>query len=60
MACGCNKRRAAGADGVAPVAGTYRVIANGRQVYETSSKSAADTVAERFSDAVILAPGETK
>jgi hypothetical protein len=30
-----------------------------RQVYESTSESAATTVAARFADATVLAPGET-
>lgn len=56
MACGCNKSR--GAAGLtAASAGTYRVMVSGRQVYESSSKEAADAVAGRFQDATILPPG---
>lgn len=55
MACGCTKNRAvAGATGTS---GTYRVLVRGRQVYESSSKEAADAVASRFESAEILAPG---
>lgn len=57
MACGCNKNRATAA-GAAAVSGTYRVMVNGRQVYESTSKSAADTVAARFEGAEIRVPGE--
>lgn len=56
MACGCQKGRTSG--GTTAVSGTYRVMVNGRQVYESSSSTAADTVAARFSDATILKPGE--
>lgn len=57
MACGCSKNRAAsGAAGVAS-SGTYRVLVSGRQVYESSSKEAADAVAGRFQSAEILPPG---
>ena len=60
MACGsCRKSRAA-ASGVAAVAGTYRVMAKGRKVYETSNKDAAEAVASRFDNATILNPGETE
>ena len=57
--CNCGNKNRATAAGVATVAGTYRVMVNGRQVYETSSSSAADSVAERFDSAKILKPGET-
>lgn len=57
MPCGCSKNRATAAG--AAQSGTYRVQVNGRQVYESSSKDAADSVAARFEDAVILAPGQT-
>lgn len=58
MACGCNKGRAGGT-AIAAQPGTYRVQVAGRQVYESSNKVAAETVAGRFDDAKILAPGET-
>jgi hypothetical protein len=59
MACGCSKNRAAaGAAGNAS-SGTYRVMVNGRQVYESSSSDAADAVASRFQSAEILPPGKT-
>lgn len=60
MACACNKNRAT-ASGVAAVSGTYRVMVNGRKVYETTNPDAAATVAEKFDETVtrILAPGET-
>lgn len=57
IACGCNKGRSAAGGLTASDAGTYRVQVNGRQVYESSSKDAADAVAGRFNDAVILEPG---
>lgn len=58
MGCGCNKGRA-GAAGVSASGGTYRVIVGGHQVYESSSKEAADIVAGRFKagTAEILSPG---
>lgn len=67
MACGaCAKNRArreaaaaAANGGVKPVAGTYRVMVNGRQAYESTQLAPAETVAARFTGAVILAPGET-
>lgn len=58
MACGCNKNRA-GAAGTATQAGTYRVMVNGRQVYESHNGDAADSVAARFQDATVLRPGQT-
>ncbi|AMD42754.1 hypothetical protein SEA_XKCD426_13 [Streptomyces phage Xkcd426] len=58
MACACAKNRAT-ASGTATVSGTYRVMVGTRKVYETTNESAANTVAERFSGATILAPGET-
>lgn len=57
IGCACNKSRTAAS--ATAIAGTYRVMVNGRKVYETSSSSAADAVAERFDKATILAPGET-
>lgn len=60
MPCACNKGRSATAGGgQAGPAGTYRVMAGGRKVYETTNAAAAQTVAERFADATVLAPGET-
>lgn len=56
MACGCSKGRGAAAS-TATASGTYRVIVSGRQVYESSSKDAADAVAGRFASAEILPPG---
>lgn len=58
MACGCQNKGRATAAGVPVGAGTYRVRVSGRQVYESSSKEAADAVAGRFDKAEILAPGE--
>ncbi|AXP07817.1 hypothetical protein [Streptomyces phage phiSAJS1] len=59
MACGCNKGRAAvTADGTPVPAGTYRVMVADRQVYESSSKEAADMVASSFTNATVLAPGQ--
>lgn len=60
MACGCNKNRATiTADGTIVSPGTYRVMVGDHQVYESSQKEAADTVAARFSNATVLAPGQT-
>lgn len=57
MACACSKNRTrATADGSPAPSGTYKVIVNGRQVYESTSKTAADTVAARFADATIVPP----
>lgn len=60
MACNCGGNRTAGI-GTAVAAGTYRVLAGSpeRQVYESTNKDAAQAVAERFTSARILAPGET-
>lgn len=61
MGCGCNKNR--GGVGTAATGGTYRVLVSGKQIYESSSKTAADAVADRFKDAqgnplaTILPPG---
>ena len=60
IACGCNKNKAAVINGEVVQPGTYRVIVNGNQVYESSNKDAADTVAARFSNATVLAPGVTQ
>ena len=57
MACNCNKNRATAS--ATATSGTYRVMVNGRKVYETANSSAADAVAERFDNAKILAPGES-
>lgn len=63
MGCACNKRNRALTAGAAVngklMPSTYRVIVNGRQVYETSKESAASEVAARFADAEILEPGKT-
>jgi hypothetical protein len=59
MACGCNKNKAAVINGEVVQPGTYRVVVGGHQVYESSDKGAADTVASRFDNATILAPGQT-
>lgn len=60
MACACSKNRArtTGTGTPAP-SGTYRVMVNGRKVYETTNETAAGTVAARFAAATILAPGES-
>ena len=60
IGCNCNKTAKTG-KGLAATAGptTYRVMVGGRQVYESSNKTAADTVAGRFDDAKVLAPGVT-
>lgn len=59
MACGCNKgATTVTADGTVVPAGTYRVMVSDRQVYESSSKEAADTVASRFDNATVLSPGQ--
>lgn len=59
MACACNRNRATASGAATATAGTYRVMVNGRTVYESSSSSAANSVASRFDNATILAPGET-
>lgn len=56
MGCNCGGNRAAAA--LSKVSGTYRVMVNGRKVYETSNPDAADTVADRFPGSTILKPGE--
>jgi hypothetical protein len=56
VACNCNKGRIAAAS---TPTGTYRVMVNNRQVYESSSETAAQSVADRFDNATILSPGET-
>lgn len=61
MGCNCgskNRALAAGASGAPGKPSTYRVMVGERKVYETSNQVAANTVAERFSGASILAPGE--
>jgi hypothetical protein len=58
-ACGCQKGKAgfdAQGNRVAP--GTYRVIVNGTQVYESSNQSAAEAVSARFENATVLTPGQ--
>lgn len=59
MACNCGRNRTRAQAGTTVTAGTYRVMVNGRQVYESANKDAAGTVASRFDSAKILAPGET-
>ena len=60
MGCNCGNKNRAGASATASaVAGTYRVMVNGRKVYESTNGNAAGSVAERFDNATILAPGET-
>lgn len=56
----CSERRGSRPAGSAAttVSGTWRVIVNGRQVYEATSERNARAVAERFKDPTILAPGE--
>lgn len=58
IGCACNKNRASGGS-TATVSGTYRVMVGDRKVYETTNPTAADTVAAKFNDARILAPGES-
>lgn len=59
MGCNCGNKNRAGASATASaVAGTYRVMANGRKVYESTNGDAAKAVAGRFDGATILAPGE--
>lgn len=57
MGCNCGKNRAT-ASGTAAISGTYRVMAGGKQVYESTSQDAAEAVAARFSDAAIVPPGK--
>lgn len=60
MACGACRKNRSSASGVAAPVGTYRVMtANGRKVYESTNKDAAEAVAARFDNATVLAPGET-
>lgn len=60
MGCNCgNKNRAASSGGATQPAGTFRVIVNSRQVYETTNEQAAKSVAARFDNPKILKPGET-
>lgn len=58
MACACGKNRVT-ASGAAAVSGTYRVMVKGRKVYESTNKTAAESVAARFDSPTILAPGES-
>lgn len=57
IACACNKNRAT-ASGAPAVTGTYRIMVNGKKVYESANKDAAESVALRFDNATVLAPGE--
>lgn len=59
MGCNCGNKNRATASGAPAVAGTFRVMVNGRKVYESTNGAAADAVAERFDSATILKPGET-
>ena len=59
VACNCGNKNRVTAAVPAAVAGTYRVMVNGRKVYETTNSDAADSVAVRFDSATILKPGET-
>lgn len=59
MGCNCNKRTTAVAGKAAAAPNTYRIIVGGRQVYESSNKTAADTVASRFDNPTVLVPGQT-
>lgn len=60
--CACTKNRARGDGSKPPPAGTYRVMVDGRKVYETTNKASADGVAAKFdskrTDVRVLAPGE--
>lgn len=56
IACACNKRNRATASGTPAPSGTYRVMVNGRQSYETSNPDAAKKVGERFQDAEVHTP----
>lgn len=58
MPCACNKNRAA-SGGTVQRAGTFRVMVNGRQVYESTNGEAAKSVAIRFDNATILEPGQS-
>lgn len=58
MACACSKNRLS-ASAAAAVSGTYRVMVGDRKVYETTNQVAAQSVADRFDNPRILAPGET-
>jgi len=60
VACACNKNRAT-ASGTASVSGTYRVLVNGVQRYESANKAAAESVASNFDPRVtrLLVPGES-
>lgn len=57
MACACSKNRAR-ANGTPRVAGTYRVMVRGIKVYESTDEKAAGTVAAKYTEATVLAPGE--
>lgn len=61
MGCNCGKNRtvSGGGPSAAATPGTYRVMVGERKVYETTNPAAADTVAGKFVNAKILAPGET-
>ena len=59
MGCNCGSKARASTSAAPVPGGTYRVMVNGRQVYETTNGTAAGTVAARFTSATVLAPGET-
>lgn len=61
IGCGCGSKNRATASGAQAVSGTYRVMIDGRKVYETTNPDAAGTVAARYdksSNVVVLKPGE--
>lgn len=60
MPCACSKNRARTTGTGTPVpSGTFRVMVNGRQVFETTEGLKAEEVSARFASATVLKPGET-
>lgn len=60
MGCNCGNKNRAGASAMTKgVPGTYRVMANGRKVYESTNGKAAESVGERFDSAEINTPSGT-
>ena len=57
IACNCGKNRASAGRSSTTVQGTYRVMVNDRQVYESHDDKAAQEVADRFNRANEGKPG---
>jgi hypothetical protein len=59
LGCNCGKKNRTPGSNSVTVPGTFRVMVNGRQVYESGNKVVADEMAARFDNAIILNPGES-